>query len=223
MTLRTNARIAGLAFLLYIVTGITAMVLSRIALAGDDTTAKLASLAGHVFSFRFHLVLVFFGCFCALALAVTLRALTRQVDPDLAMMILVCRSAEGVIGATSVDKGMGQAWLATASGTAAPDPAAAAALGAFFFKVPDSMVVPATFFAVASLIFSYLLRRGRLVPAWLAWVGLVASAIVVVGLPLELLGALPKLVSQAMWVPMILFEIPLGVWLIVKGVTPRPA
>ena len=223
MTLRTNARIAGWAFLLYIVTGITAMVLSSMATKGNDTAGRLASLAAHAGLFRLNLLLVFFGCFCALALAVTLCALTRLVDPDLALVILACRSAEGVIGATSVEEGMRRVALATASGSAAPDPATAAALGTLFFKAPGSMVVSAMFFAVGSLVFCYLLARGRLVPAWLAWLGLAASVIIVVGLPLELLQVLPKMLADAMWIPMLLFEVPLGVWLIARGVTPRPA
>ena len=221
MTVRNSARVAGAAFLLYIVTGITAMVLSGIATKGGDTAAKLASLAAHAGLFRVNLLLVFFGCFCALALAVTLCALTRQVDPDLALAILVCRSAEGVIGATSVEEGQRRVALATASGTAAPDPATSAALGTLFFKAPGSLVVSAMFFAVGSLVFCYLLLRGRLVPAWLSWLGLVASVLIVVGLPLQLLEVLPKLLTDVMWIPMLLFEVPLGVWLIVKGVTPR--
>lgn len=223
MTRRTNARIAGVAFLLYIVTALTAMFLSRNATAGEGTAAKLANIAQHAAGFRVSLVLVLLGCFCALALAVTLYSITRDVDPDLAMMILVCRAAEGVTGAVSLDRATGQLWLATASGAAAPDPAASAALGAVLLKLPDSMAVPASFFAVGATIFSYLLLRGRLVPAGLAWLGIVASVIVVVCLPIELAGVLPAVIAQAMWIPMLLFEVPLGIWLIVKGVAPRAA
>jgi Domain of unknown function (DUF4386) len=221
MTSRSNARIAGVAFLLYIVTGLTAMVLSRNATAGEGTPEKLASIARHAGEFRVSLVLVFVGCFCALALAVTLCSITREVDPDLAMMILVCRAAEGVVGALSLQRATGRLWLATASGAAAPDPAAAAALGAVLLKLPAGMAVPATFFAVGSAIFSYLLVRGRLVPAWLAWTGVVASLILIVCLPFELAGILPAAIGQAMWIPMLLFEVTVGFWLIAKGVAAR--
>ena len=221
MTRRSNARIAGVAFLLYIVAGLTAMVLSRNATAGEGTVAKLASIARHAGEFRVSLVLVFIGCFCALALAVTLWSITRDVDPDLAMMILVCRAAEGVVGALSLERAAAKLWLATASGAAMPDPAAAAALGAVLLKLPASAAVPATFFAVGSAIFSYLLVRGRLVPVWLAWMGVVASLILIVCLPFELARLLPSAIGQAMWIPMLLFEVTLGLRLIVKGVAAR--
>ena len=224
MTRRTNARIAGFTFLLYIATSLTGMILSGKAVHGEGTAARLASIAGHAAELRVAIVLFLLGCFCALVLAVTLYSITRDEDPDLALMILVCRSAEGVVGAVSLERAAGRLWLATAPGAAAPDPAATAALGAVLLKLPgSSMTIAASFFAVASTIFSYLLLRGRMVPAWLAWVGIVASVLIVVGLPVELAGVLPTPISQAMWLPMLLFEVPLGVWLIVKGVAPRAA
>lgn len=218
MTRRTNARIAGLAFLLYIAAGLTALVLTRG--AGEGIAERLANIALHATQLRVALVLELLECFCALALAVTLYSITRDVDPDLAMMILVCRVAEGVSGAVSLERAAARLWLATVSGTAAPDPSAMAALGAVVLKLPGSMAIGASFFAVASAIFSYLLLRGRLVPAWLAWVGIAASILLVVCLPFELARVLPAAIAQAMWIPMLVFEVPLGVWLIAKGVRP---
>jgi hypothetical protein len=56
----------------------------------------------------------------------------------------------------------------------------------------------------------------------LAWLGVVASALLVVSLPLQLVGVLRGLFTQLMWLPMAAFEIPVGFWLLVKGV-PTPA
>src|SRR5262249_27793404 len=223
MTRRTNARIAGFAFLFYIATGLTGMVLSGNAVSGETTAAKLASIAQHAGRLRVAIVLMFAGCFCALALAVTLYSLTKDVDSDLAMMTLVCRAAEGIIGAVSLERTAGRLWLGTVSRAAAPDPAATAALGAVLLKLPGDVAIGATFFAVGSTTFSYLLLRGRLVPATLAWMGIVASVIVLIGLPCQLAGVLPDLLAQVMWIPMLLFEVPLGIYLMVKGVAPGTA
>ena len=67
-------------------------------------------------------------------LGVTLYAITREQDPDLAMMALACRVVEAVPGEGTI------------------------------------------FFAAGSLIFSWLLLRGRMIPAGLAWLGVIGSA-----------------------------------------------
>ena len=219
MTRRTNARVAGFTFLFYIAVGLTGMVLSNRAASGERTAAKLAGIARHASDVRVAVVLELLSCFCALVLAVTLYSITREQDPDLAMLALTCRVAEGVIGAVSLPRELGGLWLATTPGADAPDPAAANALGAFLLKLPSwSTTLGATFFAVGSTLFSYLLLRGRMVPVALAWLGVLASILIVVCLPLELVGILHGPITQLMWLPMLAFEVPLGLWLVIKGV-----
>jgi hypothetical protein len=99
------------------------------------------------------------------------------------------------------------------------DPAAAQALAAFLLKLRGwETLVSAWFFAVGSTSFSYLLLRGRMIPVPLAWLGVVASVLVVVGVPLQLAGLLDGPITELMWLPMLAFEVPLGLWLIIKGV-----
>src|SRR5512132_1152774 len=104
MTRRTNARVAGFAFLFYIAVALTAMVLYNRATSGEGTAATLAGIARHASDVRVAIVLEILGCFCALVLAVTLYAITRKEDPDLAMLGMTCRVAEGVIGAASLPR-----------------------------------------------------------------------------------------------------------------------
>jgi hypothetical protein len=216
MTRTTNARIAGVTFLLYIGVAFPSMVLFGRATSGAGIAAKLAGLAQHAADVHLAVVLSLASCFAALVLAVTLHAITRDEDPDLAMLALTCRVAEGVTGVGSISATLGLLWLATATGPDAPDPAAAQTLGAFILK--DTPLVSATFFAVGSTLFSWLLLRGRMIPVALAGLGVVASILLVVGLPLELAGVLRGPVTQLMWLPMAAFEIPLGLWLLIKGV-----
>lgn len=170
MTRSTNARIAGATFLIYIAAGLAA--LSAGSAGADGSAVKLA-----------HVVLELLCNFAALVLGVTLYGITRDVDRDVAMLAMMCRVGEGVVGAVS-----------------------------------GSMLVPATFFAVGSTLFSYLLLRGRTIPVLLAWLGVVASVLLVVGLPLQQAGVIGGLVTRLMYVPMLVFELVLGTWLIFKGV-----
>jgi hypothetical protein len=113
--------------------------------------------------------------------------------------------------------------LATADGASTPDAAAANVIGSFVMTVRRwNPIIAATFFAVGSALFSWLLLRGRMIPVALAWLGVLASVLLVVGLPLQLAGFLHGPVTQLMWIPMAAFEIPLGLWLLVKGVRMPP-
>ena len=218
MTRNTNARLAGLAYLAYIGVAFPSMVLSESSTHGEGMAAKLATMAQHATEARVAAVLGLLGCLCALILAVTLYAITRDADRDLAMLGLTCRVAEGVTGAASIPATFGLLSLATTTGADAPDAAATQALAAFVLRQPS--IIGAIFFGVGSTIFSWLLLRGRMIPVGLAWLGVLASVIVTVGLFLQMAGVLRGLATQLMWIPMAAFEIPLGFWFLIRGVAP---
>ena len=95
MTRTTYARLAGFMFLFYIVTAITGMILFDQATSGEGIAAKLASIAQHVPQMRVAVVFSLLMPFNALVLAVALYAITRDQDPDLAVLALSCRVGEG--------------------------------------------------------------------------------------------------------------------------------
>jgi hypothetical protein len=220
MTRKTNARLAGFTFLLYIAVGITQMVLSSGMTGALGTAERLALIAQHAPQVRINILLTLLTCVIALTLAVALYGLTRDVDRDLAVLALSCRVGEGLLAAIAPLASLGLLWLATAGAEpGSTDHAAANALGSYLLKVRGwNTNVGATLFAVGSTLFSWLMLRGRLIPAPLAWLGVLASILLVVGLPLQLVGFLTGPVTQFLWIPMAAFEIPLGFWLLIKGV-----
>ena len=169
MTRTTNARVAGITFLVYIVAGISTMAIR------DPHTRDVLALVTSL---------------CALTLGVTLYALTRQVDADLALLALACRVVEAI---------------------------------------PTEGRQAEFFFAVGSTIFCWLLLRGRLSPAALAWLGVFASALLVIVLPLQRAGLLggkgswSSSVTWLQWMPALVFEIAFAVWLLTKGVAANSA
>lgn len=216
MTRTTNARIAGFTFLFYIAAGMTSMVLFSRATSGEGIAAKLAAIAQHATQVNVVAVLGLLMCFSALVLGVTLHAVTRDEDPDLAMLALTCRVGEGVLSATSIPETQRLLWLATATGADAPEAGAAHALGAYLLR--GDVALTGTLFAVGSTLFCYLLLRGRMIPMPLAWVGLIASVLLVVVLPLQLAGLLRGPIASLVWLPMLAFEVPFALWLLTKGV-----
>lgn len=131
----------------------------------------------------------------AVILALTLFVVTRVEQPVLAALGMIFRLAEGALGV---------------------------ALDVIGVSVSHPTLVDATLFAMGSTFFCWLLLRGRMIPRALAWTGVVASVILVVGLPLQLGGLLRPPLTTLMFVPMLAFEVPGGLWLLVKGVPPRP-
>ncbi len=223
MTRTTNARIAGATFLLYIALGITQMIVAGGARGTGGTAEKLASIAQHLVAYRFALLLGLTTCFCALMLGVTLYAITRDEDPHLAMLALVCRVCEGVLSSVSSMAAVGILWLEAARGADGPAYANAETIGTFLFALPGwNVALNATFFAVGSALFSYLMLRGRVIPAVLAWLGVAASVLLVVCLPLQAAGFLSGSFTSIMWIPMAAFEVPTGFWLLIRGVPPVP-
>lgn len=77
MTIRTNTRVAGVTYFVYLAAGIAGSALAGQAVAG---------------------VLAMVMSFSALVLGVTLYAITREQDPDLALLALGCRVIEAVPG-----------------------------------------------------------------------------------------------------------------------------
>ncbi len=216
MTRTMNARLAGSTFLVYIAAGITSMVLFRQAARGATIADKLASIAGQQTSVGILVVLGFVQAFSALVLGVTLWAITRDEDNDLAMLGLTCRVGEGVIAGLSIPGILTVFSLATSTGTDASAAAAAHTLAGYLLR--DDVALPATFFAVGSTLFSWLLLRGRMIPLPLAWLGVVASVLLVVCLPLIYAGFLHGPIETLMWLPMLVFEVALAFWMLTKGV-----
>ncbi len=218
MTRTANARVAGFTFLFYIGVAFPDMLLSARATRGADVAARLASVAHHVLVMRVDVVLTLLSCVSALVLAAPLYAITRDEDPDIAMLGLICRVAEGVVGATGLVATLVLTGLATATGAAASDGVTTQVLGTFLFGVLGwNSTVAATFFAVGSTCFAWLLLRGRMVPAALAGLGVAASMLAVIVLPLQLAGWLRGPITSLVWLPMLAFEVPLGVWLMIRG------
>jgi hypothetical protein len=162
MTIRTNSRAAGALYLLYIAAGMGAM-----AGAGSRELANILM------------------AFSALGLGVTLYALTRHVDHDLATMAMACRLLEAAPGDGEI------------------------------------------FFAVGSTIFCWLFLKGRLIPAALAWLGVLSSAFLIGLLLLQAVGLFggrtdwSSPVTWFIWLPVLIFELAFAVWLLTKGVVAR--
>jgi hypothetical protein len=221
MTRKTNARLAGFTFLFYIATGLAGLALSNQATGGGNGFAKLKSITEHATLMRLSVLLTMCGFVSAVVLGVTLYALTRDEDRDVAMMALCFRVTEGVNAVVAAGRTLQLVAIAAiatgGTAAAAPDVAAAQSYGALMLNQGGwTANIGALCFVLASTLYSYLFLRARTIPVVLAWLGVLASVLLLVALPLELVGLIR--VSFFMWLPMLVFEVTLALWLIFKGV-----
>jgi hypothetical protein len=220
MTRTTNARIAGFTYLFYAAIGICGDLLMRHAVGVDGDAATLVRFGEYAMDVRIDILIKVLEAFSAFVLAVTLYGITRDEDHELAMLALVCRVAEGVLGTLSIPSYLELVWLAKAGvGPGAPDISTTNALRTFLLMPVPSVPLGAIFFAVGSTIFSYLLLRGRMVPVSIAWMGVFASGLLAVALPLQLAGfPTGPLTGYYQWLPALVFQVVLALWLLIKGV-----
>jgi len=220
MTRTTNARIAGFTYLFYAAIGICIELLMHQARGVDGGAAELVRIGQYATNVRLSILIVVLECVSALVLGVTLYGITRVVDHELAVLGLVCRVAEGVLGTLRIPSYLGLLWLAKpGGGTGAPDIPTTNALRTFLLMPVPSVPIGAIFFAVGSLIFSWLLVRGRMVPVSIAWLGVFSSGLLAVALPLQLAGfPTGPLSGYTQWLPALAFQVVLALWLLIKGV-----
>ena len=215
MTRMTNARIAGISYLLYIAVAYPGMVLNTRATKGDTVAAKLATLSLHASDVRIIVISSFLSAMCAFALAVSLYRITRDANEEIAAGGMICRAAEGIVGAITI---MPTLSLLAIAHDASPPGDASLQLAGFLLASGDwTTLLASSFFAVGSTLFCWLLMRARIIPLPLGILGFAGSGIIAAGLPLQLAGYITAPMMRPLWIPIALFEISVAFWFIIKG------
>ena len=70
-------------------------------------------------------------------------------------------------------------------------------------------------FAIPALIFYYLLYKSKLIPRWISVWGVIAAILLVIVNLLEVMRIIPAL--EILYLPIVLNEVVLAIWLMVKG------
>ena len=212
MSSRIAARLAGALFLFVIVTVLVASALQGE--AGGDAAETLRAVSDRTLPYRASIVALLVATVASLALGATLYAVTRRQDENLAMLALVCRVAEAGPYVVQIVGALALLSLSRSPGATELTLAALAA-----DAVSWGVNIGATLFAVSSAVFAYLLLRARAIPMFLSVTGLVASLILAVAVPVETAAGATTAegMSILLWLPMFVFEIGAGFWLVFKG------
>ena len=216
MTRAVVARVAGATFLLYIAVKVAGSILFEGSIGSGVAASRLAAVAAHASDLRIATVLALANCVCALVMGASLYFYTRSSHAELSTFILICRTGEAVLFGVYALGIIAVGFMATSSTQASRDTDAAFVV-AIIRSTRHATLVAAFFFAVGSATFAWVLMRARLAPRYLAALGLFGSLVPVVGMPLQIIGALRGFPTQVLWILMFSFEIALGVWLLASG------
>jgi Domain of unknown function (DUF4386) len=220
------ARLAGLLYLAIIVTSLLSLILidARLVVDGDQA-ATAERIAANQTLFRAGLVYDMAMFASVVALAWALFVILRGVDRDRALLALLWRMAEAVIGAVTVLLGALVVLLVGSEGVrAAFEPAQLHALVDVLLTARTiGYGVTIFFLSLGTIVYCGLLYRSRYVPRMLAGLGIVAFVLMPVATIVSLLWPQHQDLAIAGLAPGIVFEVVIGAWLLLKGVSTTPA
>ncbi len=212
---KKSARIVGALFLLAIVVSILGGGLIDTVLdagnLGDLSASSTTVIAG--------VLLELINGVAVVGIAVFMFPIFRKTNEALALGYVAFRIIEAVIIVAAVVSPLTLIALSqeyTAAGAA--DAAYLQALGGSFIAVRTYLVGQLTgiFFSLAALLFYYLLFQSQLVPRFISVWGLIGVVLLLTWNLLEIFGISISW-GMVLALPIILNEIFLGIWLIIKG------
>lgn len=216
---RTAARAAGVVFLLTVVGWTLNWVLvdSKLVVAGN-AAKTVANVRADEFLFRVGLANELLFATGGVVLAFTLFVMLERVNRSLALLALGLKLAEAVLGASLVVSGF--VALKMLNGSAQFDDP----IGLFLMVRSTGMSVVMVFLGLDSILFFSLLFKSRYVPRALSGLGVVAYALILIQSFISILvpasasaQTMVNTVSMTMFAPSILFEVAIGLWLLIKG------
>jgi Domain of unknown function (DUF4386) len=215
------ARLAGLLYLTIIVTSILSLFLveARLVVEGDPATTT-QRIATNQTLFRAGLVYDLAMFASVIALTWALFVILRGIDRNRALLALLWRMAEAIVGAVTVLLGVLVVLLVgSQDAPAGLEPEQLHALVDVLLTARTIGFDVAVFFlSLGTIVYCRLLWISRYVPRPLAGLGIVAFVIMLVGTVVSLLLPQAKDLTMIGWAPGILFEVAIGVWLLLKGI-----
>ena len=216
-SIQKSAKTAGLAYLLIIVTSILSMIFGSFKLMVEgDLESTLSNIASNQFLYRIgaaYDLLMYMG---VIILSVALYRVLKPVNKSVALVALLSRFAEALVGSITVVCSM--VILIVIHGDYASD--LMLKITTLVFDIKDSlMTIVFAFLGFGSILFCYNFYVSRLIPRIIAAFGILAFVLVFGESIAVLLFSTESTVVTGL--PAILFEITIGLWLMIKGVNTK--
>ena len=222
---QTAAKIVGFLYLLAMALSIFGEAYVRGPLIVRDAAQTAANIIASQTLFRLSIVTDLLLYACDIVLFWGLYVIFKRVGKDTALLAVFFRLVETAILAVTTLLGfIALRLLGDAEYLRAIDPTQLQALArAFVGLYGVGLSIGFVFLGIGSAVFSYLWLKSRYIPKWLAWLGIVGSVMLAVfSLATMVFPRVWEVMGMAYMMPMGLYEVGLGLWLLVKGLKAPP-
>lgn len=221
LKLRTHTKIAGITYLIIILFGIFSINVVESSLVIHGNSAELyQNIFSNEFLFRVGVISELIMYLLVIILSLALFVILKSIDKNLALLALLLRTAEAIIGsAIIVLSGLIPLYLSkTKEGMSAELVHSISNL--FLYTRTSGLDIVLLFVGVGGAIFCYLFFKSNYVPKFLAGWGIFTYlSMILLSMTSLLFPNLPETYKMYLYTPGALFEIIFGLWLLIKGVT----
>ena len=186
--------------------------------APGDNAATIEQMVEHELRFRISVAGEIIVYAVVIPLAHALYVILKGVSKNLALLALLLRVAEGILGAL-IAMLAGVIPLLLLNGEAAFGRQHMEALTGLFFQVREGWDVVAIFYGAGGAILCYLLFKTKCIPRIISALGIIANLIILIKAPVNII--MPDFAQSTMmisWAFTGSFEVVIGTWLLIWGV-----
>jgi hypothetical protein len=217
---RTAAKIVGFLYLFAMAISIFGESVRGRLILPQDAVQTASNIAGSEALFRLSIVGDLIIYVCDIILFWGLYVILKRVNRDIALLAAFFRLVEtAILGVTTLTAFIALRLLSGADYLRVVDTAQLQALARGFLSVYGiGLSVGFVFLALGSAVFSYLWLKSRYVPRGLAWLGIFGSLLLaIMSLVTMVFPVVWDRVGMLYMMPMGLYEVGLGLWLLIKG------
>jgi hypothetical protein len=213
-SIQKTARFAGILYFVIIITSVLSITVGpyRLLVEGDDELT-IANITSSQFLFRIGMVYEILMYTAVILLSVALYHLLKGISQPKALTALLCRFGEAIMGLLSV---VGSILVLYMINGDFPAETVQRMVPVIFEIQGALMSILMVLIGVGSIIFLHLFYQSRYIPRWLSVAGMVIFAAMVLESLVVLVHPMQAWVFPGAGA--ILFEIVIGLWLMIKGV-----
>jgi len=216
---RTAAKVAGFLYLVQMATGMFGFYAHRGLMVPGDAVQTAKNIVASERLFRIGTVSSLVTAVVVVILAWALYVVLKPINRDIALLAVFLRLAENSIGAATLfTHFVALRVLSGADYLRAVDPQQLAVLARLFIGGQGAgLNIAFVFLGLGSAVFSYLWFKSRYIPRALAAWGIFSSLLLAIGTLIIMVFPGLAAVGLSYMVPMGIYEVGLGLWLVIKG------